>query len=91
MWRTGAGIDRHGNLIYVAADYQTVTTLARILQRAGAVRAMELDIHKGMVTFNLFTHDPGIVGHKLLADMPKPAERYLVPDWRDFLMVTPAP
>ena len=33
VWRTGAGIDRHGNLIYAAADYQTVTTLARILQR----------------------------------------------------------
>ena len=48
VWRTGAGIDRHGNLIYAAADYQTVTTLARILQRAGAVRAMRLDINPGM-------------------------------------------
>ena len=24
VWRTGAGIDRHGNLIYAAADFQTV-------------------------------------------------------------------
>src|SRR4029077_17222308 len=45
VWRTGAGIDRHGNLIYAAADYQTVETLARILKRAGAVRAMQLDIN----------------------------------------------
>ena len=45
VWRTGAGIDRHGNLIYAAADYQTVVTLAKILQRAGAVRAMQLDIN----------------------------------------------
>src|SRR5207244_10520596 len=45
VWRTGVGIDRRGNVIYAAANYQTVTTLARILQRAGAVRAMELDIN----------------------------------------------
>src|SRR5690242_19504852 len=45
VWRTGAGIDRLGNLIYAAANYQTVTSLAKILQRAGAVRAMQLDIN----------------------------------------------
>ncbi len=33
VWRTGLGIDRRGNLIYAAADYQTVTTLAEILKR----------------------------------------------------------
>jgi hypothetical protein len=50
VWRTGAGIDRHGNLIYAAADYQTVTTLAAILKRAGAVRAMQLDINPEWTT-----------------------------------------
>ena len=29
VWRTGVGVDRRGNIIYAAADYQTVTTLAR--------------------------------------------------------------
>ena len=43
FWRTGVGIDRRGNLIYAAADYQTVGTLAKILLRAGAVRAMQLE------------------------------------------------
>jgi hypothetical protein len=38
VWRTGVGIDQHGNVIYAAADYQTVATLAQILKRAGAVR-----------------------------------------------------
>lgn len=50
---------------------------------------MELDIHRDMVTFNLFTHEAGVSGHKLLPDMTRSADRYLNPDWRDFLMVTP--
>ena len=37
VWRTGVGIDRHGNLIFVVADNQTVITLAQILKHAGAV------------------------------------------------------
>ena len=45
VWRTGVGIDRRGNVIYAAADYQTVVTLAQILRRAGAVRAMQFDIN----------------------------------------------
>ena len=28
VWRTGVGIDARGNLIYVAADYQTVVSIA---------------------------------------------------------------
>ncbi len=45
VWRSGIGVDRHGNLIYAAANYQTVGSLAAILIHAGAVRAMELDIN----------------------------------------------
>jgi hypothetical protein len=45
VWRSGIGIDSRGNLLYAAANYQTVESLARILQRAGAVRALELDIN----------------------------------------------
>jgi uncharacterized protein YigE (DUF2233 family) len=43
-WRSAVGVDRHGNLIYAPADDQTVGSLAAIMIRAGAVRAMELDI-----------------------------------------------
>ena len=61
VWRTGVGIDRHGNLIYAAADYQTVVTLARILQRAGAVRAMQLDINPEWPTLITYTHHGGSI------------------------------
>ena len=40
VWRSGIGVDASGNLIYAGADDQTVGSLAQILIRAGAVRAM---------------------------------------------------
>ena len=44
-------MDAHGNLIYAAANYQTVGSLAAIMIRAGAVRAMELDINSYWTSF----------------------------------------
>ena len=89
-WRSGIGITADGNLIYASGNQLTLDTLATALQRGGAVRAMELDIHNHMVTYNLFTHTPGDptpVGHKLSPDMTESASRYLRPDQRDFVAV----
>jgi Phosphodiester glycosidase len=87
VWRTGVGIDRRGNLIYVAADGQTVITIAKILQRAGAVRAMEFDINPEWHTLITYSHDHGLVP-KLVEPQPnQSADRYLVPDDRDFFAV----
>jgi hypothetical protein len=88
VWRTGVGIDRDGNLIYVAADDQTVITLAKILQHAGAVRAMEFDINPDWHTLITYTHRahgpvPTMVGPNPM----QPPTRYLVPDDRDFFAV----
>lgn len=87
VWRTGAGIDRHGNLIYAAADYQTVVTLAKILQRAGAVRAMELDINPEWPTLITYAHRGSLDPVKVVPNYQQPATRYLVPDDRDFFAV----
>jgi hypothetical protein len=87
VWRTGAGIDRRGNLIYAAADSQTVVTLARILQRAGAVRAMQLDINPEWPTLITYTHRGGLDPTKIVPNYQQPATRYLVPDDRDFFAV----
>ena len=87
VWRTGAGIDRHGNLIYAAADYQTVTTLARILQRAGAVRAMQLDINPEWPTLNTYSHRGGLGPVRVVPNYQQSPMRYLVPDDRDFFAV----
>jgi hypothetical protein len=87
VWRTGAGIDRRGNLIYAAANDQTVTTLALILQRAGAVRAMQLDINPEWPTLITYRHDHGLEPTKVVPNVQQPATRYLVPDDRDFFTV----
>ena len=87
VWRTGVGIDRRGNLIYAAADGQTVITLARILQRAGAVRAMQFDINPEWPSLITYSHHRGLGPTKVVPNYQQTATRYLVPDDRDFVAV----
>jgi hypothetical protein len=87
VWRSGVGVDARGNLIYAAADNQTAMSLAQILQRAGAIRAMELDINYEWVTFNFFRSPGAGEPAKLLPGMSREATRYLSPDDRDFFAV----
>ena len=86
VWRTGVGIDRRGNLIFAAADGQTVITLARILQRAGAVRAMQFDINADWHTLITYTHQHGLQPTQI-GPSNRPDGRYLTPDDRDFFAV----
>jgi hypothetical protein len=87
VWRSGLGIDHHGNLLYAAANYQTVESLAKILQRAGAVRALELDINEDWTSFITYRHPGASDPSNLLPEMYRSPERYLVPDERDFFSV----
>ncbi len=89
VWRSGVAIDAQGRVLYVASEGLSVRTLAALLQRAGAVRAMELDINHSWVSFNAFHHEASgsLTGTKLLEDMSKSATRYLHPDTRDFVAV----
>jgi hypothetical protein len=88
-WRSGLGVDAAGNLVYVAADQITLADLARAMAEAGAVRGMQLDIHRQQV--GLLTYGPGDAvrgtGHRLLPAMSVPADRWLHTDQRDFLAV----
>jgi phosphodiester glycosidase len=88
VWRTAVGIDRRGNLIFVAAPGQTVISLARILQHAGAVRGMEFDINPEWHTLITYTHRRHHLVPKMVEPQPmQPATRYLAPDSRDFFAV----
>jgi hypothetical protein len=87
VWRTGVGIDRRGNLIYAAADYMTVTSLARLLEHAGAVDAMQFDINPEWPSLITYAHDPRLVPHKVVPNPMQATTRYLVPDDRDFFAV----
>ncbi len=87
VWRSGAGIDRHGNLIYLAAEDQTAASLAVALMHAGAVRAVELDINAEWPS--LVTYGRGGVGNatKVVPNYQQSTNRYLVPDDRDFFAI----
>jgi Phosphodiester glycosidase len=87
VWRTGVGIDRRGNLIFVAADAQTVISLARIFQHIGAVRAMQFDINPYWHALITYTHHHGLVPTEVEPQPNHSASRYLVPDDRDFFAV----
>lgn len=86
-WRSGVGIDAHHNLIYVGGPGLNVATLAAVLQRAGSVRAMELDINPDWVSLMTYTGtSPNTVtSTKLLANMERTADRYLHANTRDFI------
>jgi hypothetical protein len=91
--RSGVGITADGALLYVAGPALTARTLAESLQRAGAVRAMTLDLNPEWVTFNFFTHpdpnDPMVVsGEKLYPEMQRSADRYLDTESRDFFTLS---
>jgi hypothetical protein len=88
VWRSAVGIDRHGNLFYVAADGQTVITIAQILQHIGAVRAMEFDINPDWHTLITYAHGAhGLVPTMVGPNPNQPPTRYLAPDDRDFFAV----
>jgi hypothetical protein len=84
--RSGIGVTKTGALIYVAGSALSVRTLAEALQRAGAVRAMTLDINPYWVTFNLYQPAPT----RLYPQMQRSATRYLGPtrESRDFFTVS---
>ena len=87
VWRTALGIDRHGNLLYAAADNQTPASLAALMIHVGAVRAIELDINPEWASFNGYAKRGGRNPIKLVPNQQQSAERWLSPDSRDFFAV----
>lgn len=95
--RSGVGITKNGALVYVGGPDLNITDLANLLVRAGAVRAMELDINPDWVNFATFRPptENGLAsptnGTDLLplADMSGPATRYFDSWWaRDFFTMS---
>jgi hypothetical protein len=95
VWRSGVGITADGALIYVGGPGLNITTLADILARAGAVRAMELDINTDWVNFAAY--DPRTPagratpanGSDLLPGMFGKPDRYFESWWsRDFFTMS---
>jgi len=97
VWRSGLGVTRDGALVYVGGPSLSISDLANVLVRAGAVRAMELDINTDWVQFSSFagplnTPINGSNGTSLEAAMAGNALRYFATWWtRDFYTMTLRP
>lgn len=89
VWRSGVGQTADGAIVYVASDGLTAASLADLLVRAGAVRAMELDINHAWTQYNMYSRDEAgsVTGTKGLPDMMKSGDRYLTTESRDFISV----
>jgi hypothetical protein len=87
VWRSGIGVDRHGDLVFAAGEDQTARSLANTLAHAGAVRAMELDINSYWVSFITYGAPDARAPANLLPGMNRPATRYLTSDDRDFFAI----
>ncbi len=88
VFRSGVGITRQGDLVYASGNALSVQTLAAILKRAGAVRAMELDINPAWVSFMSYHaggHPDSPTPKSLLPDYQRPANRYYQHTSRDFV------
>jgi Phosphodiester glycosidase len=84
--RTGLGIAANGDLVFATGSRLSAATLADLLQRGGAVRAMELDINPYWTSFVLYQNRSG--GHNernLLPDMVRSPARYDTTSLRDFI------
>ena len=95
VWRSGIGVTSDGALVYVGGPGLNITTLADLLVRAGAVRAMELDINTDWVNFA--TYDPSAAsapatpasGSLLLSNMTGTTARDFESWWsRDFFTMS---
>ena len=87
VWRSAVCVDRNNDLIYAAGPALNVATLAEVMQRAGCLRAMELDINSWWVSLMTYTPNGhgGVTPWKLLPSMVRSADRYLLAGTRDFL------
>ena len=90
VWRSGAGVTRDGRVVFAYGPALSVRTLAGLLQRAGAVEAMQLDINPTWMSYMYYkpipsTADPTPVN--LLPTQQEPADRYYSINSRDFTAV----
>jgi hypothetical protein len=97
VWRSGLGVTSNGALIYVGGPGLDIVDLASVLVRAGAVRAMELDINTDWVNYSTYQPPAATAaatptnGTTLLPGMTGGPARYFASWWaRDFITMSAA-
>ena len=95
VWRSGVGVTADGALVYVTGPSLTIVQLADLLVRAGAIRAMTLDMNPDWTV--LATFDPSSAtgmatpqnGQNLISGMVQGPATFFASWWaRDFITMS---
>ena len=90
VWRSGIGITPDGRIIFVYGPSLNVREVATLLQRAGSVTAMELDINPDWMSYMYYlpkTNPAEPTPVNLLPNQLQAPTRYYSPASRDFTAV----
>jgi len=90
VWRSGIGVTKTGQIVFAYGPALNVRELAELLQRAGAVTAMQLDINPEWMSFMYYLphgHPANPRPVNLLPTQAQPPSRYYSYNSRDFTVV----
>jgi hypothetical protein len=90
VWRSGIGITKNGRVVFVYGPALNVQELASLLQRAGAVTGMQLDINPDWMSYMYYLpkrHPANPTPVNLLPNQMQPPTRYYSLASRDFTAV----
>ena len=90
VWRSGIGITRDGRVVYVYGSALNAQDLGLLLQRAGAVEGMQMDINPAWMKFDYYQArgNPGDPTPVPLLPTQQPSPySYYTPSTRDFTAV----
>jgi hypothetical protein len=90
VWRSGIGITKDGRVVYVYGSALNAQDLGLLLQRAGAVEGMQMDINPAWMKFDYYqakTNPADPTPVPLLPTQQPSAYSYYTPSTRDFTAV----
>jgi hypothetical protein len=90
VWRSGLGITKDGRIVYVYGSALNAQDLGLLLQRAGAVEGMQMDINPSWMKFDYYQakgNPANPTPVTLLPNQQPSAYSYYTPSTRDFTAV----
>jgi hypothetical protein len=85
VWRSALGIRADGTVVYCIGPVLSAKSLADMMVRAGAVRAMPLDMNSAYA--NGFLYGPYGSGKRIDPNIYREPDRFWAPSERDFVAV----
>jgi len=85
VWRSAIGVRADGSVVHLVGPSMSQSDLADLMVRAGAVRAMCLDMNNGWASS--FLYGPYGKGVPVDPQIPRSPSRFLLSSTRDFLAV----